>query len=106
MSASGAVVAVAAGALPAAVGPVGLAGCASSPVTLRESYVAPPAKPNAASATNRPERKRVAVAAAAPKNDCAVQVVTLGDSRGDPEFLGVVGGRAVHSPGQGAEWIG
>jgi hypothetical protein len=75
---------------------VALSGCATSPVTLRQSYVAPPSR--------TPERTLAATAV--PKSDCAIHVIALEDSRSDPAFLGVIAGRPVHSPGQGADWIG
>lgn len=81
---------------------VALAGCASSPVTLRETY-APASARSKSPDTQRSGRKQVAVAA--PKEGCSVRVMAFQDSRTDPSFLGVVGGRPVRSPGQGADWI-
>jgi len=83
-----------------------MTGCASSPVTVRQTYVAPAPVASAASEIRRSDRKRISAADATPKESCSVQVTALGDSRSDPTFLGMVAGRAVRSPGQGADWIG
>lgn len=90
-------------ALLAATTLVALVGCASSPVTLRDSYAAPASARNKKSDARRSNSKQVV--ADAPTAGCAVHVMALQDSRTDPSLLGVVAGRAVRSPGQGAEWI-
>lgn len=90
-------------ALLAAATLVALVGCASSPVTLRDSYAAPASARNKSSDARRSKSKQVV--AEAPTG-CSVHVMALQDSRTDPSLLGVVAGRAVRSPGQGAEWIG
>ena len=90
-------------ALLAATTLAALYGCASSPVTLRDSYAAPASAQKKGSDARRSNRKQVA--ASAPKESCAVRVMAFQDSRTDPSLLGMVAGRAVRSPGQGAEWI-
>jgi hypothetical protein len=82
---------------------VALTGCASSPVTLRETYAAPASAQSKDSGNRRSNRKHIAQDAL--KDGCSVRVMALQDSRTDPSLLGVVAGRPVHSPGQGAEWI-
>lgn len=82
---------------------VALTGCASSPVTLRDSYAAPATARNKDSDARRSNRKQAV--ADVPKESCSVHVMALQDSRTDPSLLGLVAGRPVRSPGQGAEWI-
>jgi hypothetical protein len=74
-----------------------LHGCATAPVTVRQSY-APPSTTTRNGAVSKPK--------AAATVTCAAHVLSLKDSRTDPTFLGVVAGRSVRSPGEGAEWIG
>jgi hypothetical protein len=94
-------------ALPAIAAYAALTGCASSPVTVRQTYAPPPVlAQGTASAGSRADRKRASGAAASPKGECSVHVMALADSRSDPTFLGMIGGRPVRSPGQGADWIG
>lgn len=84
----------------AAVAAATLISCATSPVTVRQSYVAP-ASTRSTSTTRSASKKAVADAAS-----CPVHVLELKDNRSDPTFLGTVAGRPVRSPGEGATWIG
>lgn len=70
-----------------------LAGCATEPIVVRGSHVA------------QDTHSRPSVRPAIEPPRCVVHIRSLSDSRSDPAFLGTVAGRAVLSPGQGAEWI-
>jgi hypothetical protein len=68
-----------------------LAGCSTTPVVVRDSFVASQASAHG----RRP--------AAQPL--CRIHVNAISDSRSDPGILGTIAGRTVVSPGQGATWI-
>jgi hypothetical protein len=72
-------------------------GCASSPVTLRETY-----KPAAPVKHSKAGTRRIARLDTVP---CVVHLAVVTDHRTDPSLLGNVAGRSILSPGQGPQWI-
>ena len=80
-----------------------LSGCATSAVTMKDSYT------STASAKRKPSTKasrNTKAVASLPASSCRIHFARLTDSRTDPTILGSVAGRPVLSPGEGSHWIG